>query len=50
MKIEGRVELHMTKKICGGKIIDSFTSVVASKHADQANKMYEQMGYKVTRI
>ena len=50
MKREGRTKLHMGKWICNGKILDSFSAVVAVKEADAAKKMYEQMGYKVTRL
>lgn len=50
MKKAGRTELHMSKWICNGKILDSFNVVVAVKEADSAKKMYEQMGYKVTRL
>ena len=50
MKREGRTKLHMSKWICNGKILDSFSAVVAVKEADAAKKMYEQMGYKVRRL
>ena len=50
MKREGRTKLHMSKWICNRKILDSFSAVVAVKEADAAKKMYEQMGYKVTRL
>lgn len=49
MKKEGRTELHMSKWICNGKILDSFSAVVATKEADATKKMYEQVGYKVKR-
>ena len=50
MKKEGKTELYMSKWICNRKILDSFSSVVATKEADAAKKMYEQMGYKVIRL
>ena len=50
MKKEGRTKLHMSKWICNGKILDSFSQVVSIKEVDAAKKMYEQMGYKVRRL
>ena len=50
MKKEGRITLLMHKEICNGKIYDRFEAVVSTKDADSARRMYEQMGYKVTRV
>lgn len=49
MKIENRVRIYMSKWICNGKILDSFSAVVMRNNLDSAVKMYEQMGYKVTK-
>ena len=38
MKKEGRTKLHMSKWICNGKILDSFSAVVATKEADETKK------------
>ena len=50
MKKEGKTELYMSKWICNGKILDSFSAVVATKEADATKKMYEQISYKVKRL
>ena len=46
MKKEGRTELHMSKWICNGKILDSFSTVVATKEADAAKKCTSRWGMK----
>ncbi len=48
MKKEGRVKLYVGKPLPSGHM-DRFTVIVAAKDVEDAKKMYESMGYKVTR-
>ena len=45
---EGRVRLRCSKELRSGHI-DSFTVIVAANDVQNAMKMYESMGYKVTK-
>lgn len=47
MKKEGRVRLTCYKTLPSGHI-DRFTAIVMAKDVQDAKKMYESMGYKVS--
>lgn len=48
MKKEGRIRLTCTKDLPSGHL-DRFTVIVAQRDVQDAIKMYESMGYRVSR-